>query len=32
MGAPHYILNVQILYHRLEVVKQACNYKVSNNY
>ena len=24
-GTPHYILNVQILYHKSEVVKQACS-------
>ena len=26
MGSPHYILNVQIFYYGLEVVKQTCNF------
>ena len=26
MGTANYILNVQIFYHRLEVVKQVCNF------
>ena len=26
MGTPYYILNVQIFYHRFQVVKQACNF------
>ena len=26
MRTPHYILSVQVFYHRLEVVKEACNF------